>query len=214
MTSRGEKPAKRSVTRDKLQSIPTKSERTRAAILNQALKFLEAHQFRDLSVSQLMAPLSVGRSTFYQYFADLHELMETLLGDLEEEILALTNPWLNDEPEPEQALRASLAELVDVCHQRGPILRAVSDAASTDPWLDAAWNAFLGRFDDAVEARIRVDQQRGLIAPLNARAVAVALNRMDAYTLIQAFGRHPRQPQGAVLEGITQIWLSTLYRTE
>jgi AcrR family transcriptional regulator len=211
LTSRAAKPAKRSVTRGKLQSIPTKSERTRAAILNQALKFLEAHQFRDLSVSQLMAPLPVGRSAFYQYFADLHELMETLLRDLEQEIVEVANPWLGDEPDPPEALRRSLAELVRVCHARGPILRAVHDAAVTDRWLETAWNAFLARFDEAVSARIELDQRRGRIPELDASAVAMALNRMDAYSLIQAFGRRPRQAIEPVQDALTRIWIATLY---
>ena len=197
--------------REAEERAPRKSERTRAAILESALDFLWSRQFRDLAVSELMAPLPVGRSAFYQYFADLQELMETLLSDLEDEIVSMTNPWLAGEEDAVPALEHSLAELVRVCHARGPILRAVSDAAVTDPWLEKAWNAFLGRFDDAVTARIEMDQARGLIRPLDARAVAVALNRMDAYTLIEAFGRRPRQPRDAVLESLTQIWISTLY---
>ena len=56
-----------------------KSERTRAAILNAALDFIWTHPFRDMTVNSLMARTGVGRSAFYQYFKDLHEVMEALL---------------------------------------------------------------------------------------------------------------------------------------
>ena len=59
-----------------------KSERTRAAILNSALDFIWSHPFRDLTVSPLMPSTGVGRSAFYSYFRDLHELMEALLESL------------------------------------------------------------------------------------------------------------------------------------
>lgn len=190
---------------------PTKSERTRAAILNAALEFLWSKPFRDLTVGNLMSPLDIGRSAFYQYFRDLHELMETLLHELEGEILSVANPWLGGEMDSVATLKGSLAELVRVCHDRGPLLRAITDAAVTDHRLERVWNDFLGRFDEAIVARIEAEQETGRIPRFDARAVAMALNRMDAYAFIQAFGRHPRDPQGPVLEGITHIWMSALY---
>ncbi|MBD3857482.1 MAG: TetR/AcrR family transcriptional regulator, partial [Acidobacteria bacterium] len=63
-----------------------KSDRTRAAILNAALDFVWSHPFRDMTVTSLMATTGVSRSAFYQYFNDLHEVMETLLGMLQGEI--------------------------------------------------------------------------------------------------------------------------------
>ena len=190
---------------------PTKSERTRAAILDAALEFLWSKPFRDLSVRSLMSPLDVGRSAFYQYFRDLHEVMETMLHELEAEILSVANPWLGGAGDSVETLKVSLAELVRVCHARGPLLRAVTDAAVTDRRLERAWNEFLGRFDQAVTARIEAEQATGRIPPFDARSVAMAFNRMDAYAFIHAFGRHPRNPPGPVLDGITRIWISTLY---
>jgi AcrR family transcriptional regulator len=193
------------------RGTPSKSERTRAAIFERAFEFLWNHQFRDLTVNELMAPLPVGRSAFYQYFSDLHGLMETMLHDVEYEILGVANPWFAGEADAVPALRQSLAELVRVSHARGPILRAVHDAAASDYRLEQAWNAFLGRFDTAVAERIERDQAKGLTPRFDPVPVAIALNRMDAYAFIQAFGRRPRQPQEPVLDGITRIWLSTLY---
>ena len=200
-----------------LQSVPaaerspTRAERTREKILGAALDFLWTHPFRELNVGELMSATDVSRSAFYQYFGDLHDLMETLLAGLETKILDVAQPWFVGHGDPVEDLRASLRGLVDVCYQHGPVLRAVSEAAAEDEKLDKAWNGLLQRFDDAVATRIEHYQAAGLIRDLEARPIAVALNRMDAYFLIQAFGRRPRQSREAVLTAVQAIWCSTLF---
>ena len=188
-----------------------KSDRTRAAILNAALDFVWSHPFRDMTVTSLMESTGASRSAFYQYFTDLHEVMETLLKMFGEEIFAAVEPWLTGVGDPIAMIQETLAGLVDVCYQRGPFLRAITDAATTDRRLEQAWLQFLAGFDDAATARIEADQKQGLIPDFEARPVAYALNRLDAYTVLQAFGKHPRKRPEPVLEALTRIWTSTLY---
>lgn len=154
------------------------------------------------------------RSAFYPYFTDLHDLMETLLRGIEEDILKAASPWLSgDEGDPRALLRESLAGEVQICYRSGPVLRAVADASATDERLERSWAQFLGEFDDAVTNRIEEHQAEGLIPEFDARPVAIALNRLDASLLIQAFGRRPRKQPGPVRDAITRIWISTLYPT-
>ena len=191
-----------------------KSERTRAAILNAALDHVWLHPFREMTVTSLMAPTGVSRSAFYQYFSDLHEVMETLLTMLEEEILSAVEPWRTGVGDPVVLIGETLTALVDICYQRGPFLRAITDAASADPRLENAWLQFLAGFDDAGTARIEADQEQGLIPGFEVRPVAFALNRLNVYTLLQAFGQHPRKQPEPVQEALARIWISTLYGAE
>jgi AcrR family transcriptional regulator len=191
-----------------------KSERTRAAILNAAVDFLWSHPFRDMTVNSLMAPTGVGRSAFYQYFKDLHELMEILLDTVRDELVAVTGPWFEGVGDPVVLLNESLDGLVEVCYHRGPILRAIDDASSSDKRLEKAWAQFFGEFNDAVSTRIEADQGQGLISEFAARPVAIALNHLDAYTLIEAFGQRPRSKREPVREALARIWISTLYGSE
>ena len=195
------------------QSVPTvsKSARTRAAILNAALDFLWSRPFREMTIAALMAETDVGRSAFYQHFKDLHEVMETLLEMLQGEIFDAAKPWIAGIGDPAALVQESLAGLVRVCYERGPFLRAVTDAATTDERLETSWNRFLEGFDNAATDRIEADQAQGLIAEFAARPVAFALNRLDAYTLIQAFGQHPRSQPEPVREALNRVWISTLY---
>jgi AcrR family transcriptional regulator len=191
-----------------------KSERTRAAILNEALDFVWTRPFRDMTVASLMASTGLSRSAFYQYFTDLHEVMETLLTMLQGEIFTAVEPWLSGVGDPVALIRETLAGLVEVCHQRGPFLRAITDAASTDPRLESAWLQFLVGFDDASTACIEADQKQGLIPDFEVLPVAFALNRLNAYTLLQAFGQRPRQQPDPVRVALTRVWISTLYGAE
>jgi len=96
----------------------------------------------------------------------------------------------------------------------GPILRATNDAATTDKRLEKAWMQLFKQFDDAITARIEADQQQGLIPMFDARPVAVSLNRLDAYTVIDAFGQRPRKQPEPVREALVRIWVSALYGSE
>ena len=191
-----------------------KSVRTRATILNAGLEFVWTHPFRDMTVNALMAPTGLSRSAFYQYFNDLHDLMESLLEMLRDEVFAVTGPWFEGGCDPIILLNESLAGLVDVCYKLGPILRATDDAAASDERLEKALKQFVKQFDDAVTTRIEADQEQGLIPTFDARPVAIALNRLDLYTLIDTFGQDPRSKPEPVREALARIWISTLYGSE
>ena len=109
-------------TRPGGQAEPRKSERTRQSILDAALKFLWTHPFRELTVGELTSLASTSRSAFYQYFEDLHDLMEALLRGMQEDIFDVATPWLQGEGDPIPLLEETIDGLVRVCYQQGPIV--------------------------------------------------------------------------------------------
>jgi AcrR family transcriptional regulator len=158
-----------------------------------------------------MSLAGTSRSAFYHYFEDLHDLMEALLHGMQEDIFDVAAPWLHGEGDPIPLLQETIDGLVRVCYQQGPIVRAVSDAAPMDGRLEKAWTDFLRDFDEAATHRIEQHQAAGLIKPFDARPVAMALNRMDAYLIIHHFGRRPRGNRESVRDAILRVWISTLY---
>ncbi len=193
---------------------PKKSERTRQAILNSAMDFIWTHPFNEMTVSSLMAPTGASRAAFYQYFSDLHELMETLLALLQEEIYDTVAPWLTEAGDPVALMHEALDGLVRVCYERGPFIKAISDSAASDKRFEKAWEQFLTQFDDAGCARIKADQEQGLIPDFDPCSVMFALNRLNAYTIIDAFGQHPRKEPEPIREALARIWASSLYGAE
>ena len=65
--------------------------------------------------------------------------------------------------------------------------------ASTDKRFEQAWAQFfkLSSMMGLVPA-LKPIRSQGLIPDFAARPVAIALNHLDAYTLIEAFGKRPR----------------------
>jgi AcrR family transcriptional regulator len=164
-----------------------------------------------LTVGEVMAGTTLSRPAFYQYFTDVHDLIVSLLADIEAIMHQTADPWISGEGEPIAALRESLRGVVETCVQHGPIIRAVAEAAPLDERLEQAWSSFMERWDDAVEARIVAQQRDGLIPPVDARRIANALNALDATLVIAAFGRHPQDDPTDLLETMHRVWSSTLY---
>jgi AcrR family transcriptional regulator len=186
-------------------------EEARREILDSAIRFLRKGHFRDLTVGEVMAGTTLSRPAFYQYFTDLHDLIVSLLRDVEVVMHQTASPWINGEGEPIAALRESNRGVVETCAKHGHILRAIVEAAPLDERLEQAWTSFMERWDDAVEARIVAQQQEGLIPPCDARRIASALNSLDVNLVVAAFGRHPQDDPSDVLETMHRVWSSTLY---
>jgi len=192
----------------------TKAERTRLSILNSAMDFIWAHPFHKMTVNSLMATTGASRAAFYQYFNDLYELMDTLLDLLQDEIFEASAPWITGTGDPVALLHETIGNLVGVCYERGPLLKAIFDSAASDKRFEKAWKQFLDKFDDAGSARIKADQDQGLIAEFDSYSVMFALNRLNTYTIIDAFGQHPRKDPEPIRDALARICSSSLYGAE
>ena len=191
-----------------------KSDKTQQSILDAALDYLWTKPYRSLTVNELMSMAGSSRSAFYRYFDDLPTMMEHLLNEFKEKIMAATGAWLNGEGDPIPLLVESLENMVEVSYQYGPILRAVLDASPMNDRLEKAWTSFAKGFDDAVTHQIEHQQKAGLIKPFDARPVATALNRMNSEMVSHHFGHSPRGSQTDVRDAIIRVWVATLYGDE
>ena len=186
-------------------------EEARREILDSATPVLRKGQFRDLTVGEVMAGTTLSRPAFYQYFTDLHELIDSMLRDVEQVMHQTASPWIDGEGETIAALWESNRAVVELCVQHGHIIRAIVEAAPLDERLEQAWKSFMQRWDDAVEARIVAQQKKGLIPPCDARRIANALNSLDVNLVVAAFGRDPHDDPRKVLETMHRVWSRTLY---
>jgi len=192
----------------------TKAERTRLKILNSAMNLIWSHPFHEMTVNSLMASTGVSRAAFYQYFKDLYELMEALLNLLQDEIFEACAPWISETGDPVALMYESIGNLVQVCYERGPLLKAIVDSTASDKGFEKYWKQFLHNFDQAGAARIKADQDQGLIEAFDADSVIFALNRLNTYTIIDAFGQHPRKEPQPISDALTRIFCCSLYGPE
>ena len=127
------------------------------------------------------------------------------------EILDAAGPWISGTGDPVSLLNETTGGVVETVYRRGPFLRAIVDAAATDRRFEGDWQQFLQAFDDATCKRMEADQAQGLIPVFDARPVAFSLTRVNAYTLLDAFGQRPRQQKAPVQQALARVWISTLY---
>ena len=200
---------------------PEEAER---AILAAARSFLSEHPFREMKVEDVMARTGLSRPAFYAYFKDRYELVTRLLEGIGGLLFAVDRRWLVGDPgvgreESAAILREALGGGAETFQRYGPVLRAISDAASYDERVEEMYRSgLLERLVAAVAVRVARDVESGLSpAELDPQETARALVLMTERYLIDAYGQpvagQPRDG-AAVVWTLQKVWISTLYGPE
>jgi AcrR family transcriptional regulator len=200
---------------------PEEAER---AILAAARSFLERNPFREMTVERVMARTGLSRPAFYAYFRDRYELVARVLEGIGGLLFAVDRRWLvGAEESPEEArevLADALRRGAETFARYGPVLRAISEAASQDERVEEVYRyGLIERLTGSVAARVERDRKRGLVPEgLDPEETARALVLMTERYLLDAFGkpedRPSREKSQAVVETLVAVWASTLYGPE
>ena len=171
-----------------------------------------------------MARTGLSRPAFYAYFKDRYELVTRLLEGIGGLLFAVDRRWLVGDPgvgreESAAILREALGGGAETFQRYGPVLRAISDAASYDERVEEMYRSgLLERLVAAVAVRVARDVESGLSpAELDPQETARALVLMTERYLIDAYGQpvagQPRDG-AAVVWTLQKVWISTLYGPE
>ena len=197
---------------------PEEAER---AILAAARSFLSEHPFREMKVEEVMARTGLSRPAFYAYFKDRYELVTRLLEGIGGLLFAVDRRWLVGDPgvgrgESAAILRDALGGGAETFERYGPVLRAISDAASYDERVEEVYRGgLIERLILAVEARISRDVAAGITpAQLDPSETARALVFMTERYLIDAYGTPRTNNTDAVVRTLQTVWICTLYGPE
>ncbi len=189
-------------------------EAARGEIVAAAEAFLAARPFRELSVEEVMAATSLSRSSFYVYFRDRHELLLSVVQEIGGQLFEQVAPWLAGGDEPRAQMSRALAGVVHVYAEHGPVMRAISDASTSDPLVEAVYHGLVDDFVRAVRARITEHAQddRGR-TPDDPDDVVYALVWMTERYLSQSLGSStPRVERERAASTLQDIWVRVLYR--
>lgn len=181
-------------------------------ILAAAEELLRERPFRDLTVDEVMRRTELSRPSFYVYFRDRNHLVLRVVERLAEEQWALSAGWFEDTGATGPAsFREALEGIVAVWDRHGPVMHALSDAATVDQDVELAHSSLMQTFIDATAKHIEDEIEAGRILPLDAKETARALSLMtDAY-LLAALGRTRTAAPEKVVETLATIWTRTLY---
>jgi len=189
-----------------------KPEAAESEILNAAENFLREFPFRDMTVDDIMSRTGLSRPSFYEYFRDRNQLVIRLTEGFGVRNAAICETWLRS-PKSAEDLPRVMYEFAELAASEGHLMRALADAASSDPEVEASYHTALQAAIDKVAQRIREDAAQGLIdvGGLDPQNLASALIFMNQAYLIEALGRRPQADPKAVAETLATIWTRVLY---
>jgi TetR/AcrR family transcriptional regulator, ethionamide resistance regulator len=180
-------------------------------ILDAAEELLRGGRFSALTVDALMSRTGLSRASFYVYFRDRHHLIMRLTDRIGGELFGMSERWLRGSGDPIEDARAAVEGVAVVYAEHGPVLRAIADAASHDPEVEAIYHGLIERFVTATMRRIEEEIATGRIKPLNPRETARTLVWMNERYLLETLGHVPQEPVDRVVETLWTVWVRALY---
>ena len=162
----------------------------------------EGTPFADVGVAQISEGAGFSRPTFYAHFRDKRELLLRLGAELEADLHAVANPWLDDDGGD---LRSTLEGVLAAFKEHSATLGALVEAATYDPEIATFWRSFHDLFVQSARDRaLREDPELDLG---DAEARAFALVWMTERALTENI-LAPRVEDGALLDAVERLWRS------
>src|SRR5262245_5708000 len=189
----------------------------RRAVLDATERLLVDHRFDELRVADILRAAPVSRASFYFYFPSKHAVLAELVRAVVEQALEVAQPWLETDDSPRATLRQGTLDGARLWRAHAPGLRAIVENWRSDPALTKLWSEMMERFTAAATGRIEHDRRAGR-APakdVDARLLATALTWLGerAYYLA-AIGHAPFDDEQALVDALTEIWVSTIYNEQ
>src|SRR3954451_9576325 len=183
-------------------------------IITAAEELLRERPFRELTVDEVMRRTDLSRPAFYVYFRDRHDLVLRVVERLGGELYAMSERWYASTGGGRELAGEAIEGIVRVFAEHGPVLRALADAATDDPRVEAAYSSLIHGFIDATAEHIDEEIAAGAVLPVDARETATALVWMMERYLQLSLGRPPGTPPDTVASTLTTIWSRVLYGSE
>jgi len=187
-------------------------ERSRRRIIEAATELVRERSYAELNVGEIMSRAGLGRTIFYRHFDDLGDLLmragREAIQQLFEAQMKLPETRVDHGPD---AIRAAIELPVKVYHRHGPLLRAISEAASADPEVARGQETLLHRFDVvSAEALRKAEAELGpRFADVD--QTGMALNRLNVAYLYEFFPNCTKNAFETATETLTEIWVATVH---
>lgn len=173
----------------------------------------QGHSYADLSVAKIAASAGISRTTFYEQVGDKRQLLLSLGERVTDDLIEAAAGWTGaDEDGGARRLRELLRLFLDRNRER-PLLGALTEAASYDPGVRAAWLAqqdlLIRMIEGHFEEEVRAGRAR---ADLPVRATASALYWMTQQTCYQELVARQRLDDDEYLDALVALWLRGIGR--
>jgi AcrR family transcriptional regulator len=189
-------------------------ELARTEILDATEQLLKKVPFSELNVTMVMARTRLARSSFYEYFKDLHEVLVSLTGRMLEEmaeqnaVVDSRMPSAADRVGYLAALRDKYVIYCELHRKHRHLYRALIAAAPSDARVEQLLQTYLESITQGTMENIWNVQKAGGAKGLNVSETARAIILMsESYIMEKLCGK-----QGGHPEDVANVLLAILER--
>jgi AcrR family transcriptional regulator len=188
-------------------------EEVRERLVDAATELVRDRSFYDLSVTDVTERAGIERTIFYRHFDDLADLLLRAATDAIESLYqAQIELDAGREEGDLETVRGAIEPAVRVYQRHGPVIRAVTEAGTSNPQVAARGAELRGRFNELTASSLARLPGLGDNPPADIGESARALNLLNEAYLREAFGHEPRISAETAIETLTEIWAAFLDR--
>ena len=188
------------------------AEVARQEILDAAAYLLHRQPFREISIGDLMEHTKIGRSAFYVYFKDIYAVVDELVREISDEILTYVEGWSAEATAPDEALRAFVADTVNLWAVRGPMMSAIIDASVASPELERTFAGMMDIYQGALKRLLIREHEAGRIRSMDFDETAAILVIGTTAYLKARLGHGGRRADPLkVVATLQNLWSHTIY---
>src|SRR3954468_9503865 len=184
------------------------ADQARSRLVEAANSLLRERRYRDVRIEDVTAEARLARTVFYRHFEGMPAL---ILGVLEDLLGGIVEEGEQSDPDDRESVHRMLALVVRTFREHGHLMRALDDAARSDPGAEAAPRAFHER---AVEVAVELVQRgghRGHTPAMPVADVVRALANMNVQYLLHLVALDPGFDEDAALEALWTVWRRTTW---
>jgi AcrR family transcriptional regulator len=179
----------------------------RAAIVAAAEAALRDRPFREVSVEEVMQSAGLARTQFYRHFDDLSDLVLDVAAGVFEGIVEHHERLVDIATLDAATLRAAIAPAVAAFAEHGPLVRALSEAATHDEVVEGFYAGAQERYVALTERLVR----RAGAPVADPAQTARLLHLGNLAYLIDAFGCEPKVTPETAVDTIVEVWSAALW---
>jgi AcrR family transcriptional regulator len=185
-------------------------EEARREILDAAAALLQERPATEVSVQAIMARTTLSRKSFYVYFRDRADLLANLLTPLRASADAALERW-RAASEPVRAGREALLSAALLYREHGALLRALAQAAYSDPEVARGWGAAVDQVVSVAREQIEAANRAGAHPPLAVDATARALVTMNVHYLLEQVAPNAQADVDDAVDTLATVWERALF---
>jgi AcrR family transcriptional regulator len=200
-------------TQERAQRTRLTREEVRERLVAAATELVRDRSFYELSVTDVTERAGIERTIFYRHFDDLADLLLRAATEAIESLYEAQVELDADRQEGDlETVRAAIEPAVRVYQRHGPVIRAVTEAGTSNPQIAARGAELRRRFNELTAGSLA--RLPGLLdnPPTDVAESARALNLLNEAYLRDAFGHEPRVSAEVAIETLTEIWAAFLDR--